>query len=144
MDKMLDQAMALDKIYRSLQESRNLFQLESTEHFMALYYQQFPFDCQYFQLEWKIDTLLREKSRKLMFVELDEELAGPEPYYVEKRSLKRLEEFAESLSMKEFEELWGRLHDQLSNVSVTEISYYPAFCEKLAGVSRSTLGVRAA
>ncbi len=123
------QEITLEKIRKSVQECCTLETIISTEQFLNLYYKQFPYSTKYFKQEWLLDTQIKEKKHFLAM--LDEE-AETVVFSRVKISLKRLDTYAKSLSIKEFQANWAELQLQLEGIDMIEISMYPSICEKIA------------
>jgi hypothetical protein len=125
MDKQTYRAMAIERALRSIEESRTLEQLASTEQFLTLYYKIFPFDSQYFRMEYKMDTQLR--NRKIQLIMMDEVNPDTISFSAEKMSLRRLNEHVKSLTVAELEDEWTVLRPQLDGIDLRQ---YPELHEK--------------
>jgi hypothetical protein len=135
MSKPLDRMWTIERINRSISESHSWEQVESTEHFLALYYKTFPFDPTYFVYEWMLDTQLSVRKVNLAIL-VDDNKPIMMPTNNETISLKRLDEYIQSLSLKELQQEWPNLHLQLRGI---DLSKYPAMCEKISCL-KSTSG----
>lgn len=125
MDKHIDRMWTIDRIKRSINESRTIEQLASTEQFLNLYYKLFPFDSNYFRSEYMLDTDLRNRKSDLVLSDdIDPDTIS---FDKEKKSLKRLDEYVKMLSMTELEAEWPELLPQLDGIDVTS---YPQLHEK--------------
>lgn len=123
------QEITLEKISKSVQESCTLEKMISTEQFLNLYYRQFPYSTQYLRQEWLLDTQIKEKKQHLVMLDEEAELIH---FSREKISLKRLDAYVKTLSIKEFQALWRELQLQLEGIDTVEISMYSFICEKIA------------
>ncbi len=128
MSKPLDRMWTIERINRSISESHSSEQIESTEHFLDLYYKTFPFDPTYFVYEWMLDTQLSVRRVNLALL-IEEGRPVAMPKNQETPSLKRLDEYVKALSIKELQTEWPNLHLQLRGI---DLGKYPAMCEKIA------------
>ena len=128
MSKPLDRMWTIERINRSISESHSWEQVESTEHFLELYYKNFPFDPAYFVYEWMLDTQLSVRKVNLAVLVNDSKPIMM-PNNFETVSLKRLNEYVQSISLKELQAEWPKLHLQLRGI---DLSHYPAMCEKIS------------
>ena len=134
MSKPLDRMWTIERINRSISEGHSWEQVESTEHFLELYYKTFPFDPTYFVYEWMLDTQLSVRKVNLaVLVDDNQPIIMPKNH--ETYSLKRLNEYVQSLSLKELQQEWPNLHLQLRGI---DLSKYPAMCEKISCLKSNT------
>ncbi len=118
---------AIEKIDRSINQCQSLDQLNSTAHFLELYYHVYSFDSKYFRYEWNMDSKLRNRRIHLALldgVDEDEIVMSKE-----RASLKRLDAFVNGLSDSEMNSLWPELRPQLDGV---DLSNYPNLYERVA------------
>ena len=128
MSKPLNRMWTIERINRSISESHSTEQIESTEQFLELYYKTFSFDPAYFVYEWMLDTQLSVRKVNLAVL-VDDGKPILMPNNQETFSLKRLDEYVKSLTVKELQVEWPKLHIQLRGI---DLSTYPAICEKIA------------
>ena len=127
MKKHIERIMAIEKIDRSISQCLTLEQLAATEHFMSLYYKQYPFEARYFRYEWNMDSKLSNRRVHISLLEgIDEEDITINP---DKMSMKRLEEFVGYLSQEELKAAWSELRPQLEGV---DLSRFPLLRERVA------------
>lgn len=135
MEKPAIREITLNRIARSIEESWTLEQLLSTEQFFCLYYSRFGFDNQYLHREWTMDNQIREKKQALTALEGAQSIT----FDPRRPSLKRLEDYVTTISLKEFQHQWTELQIQLAGIGMVEMSLYPSVCERAATLSHQVV-----
>lgn len=134
MNKPLDRMWAIERINRSISGSHSSEQIASTELFLELYYKSFPFQSKFFVYEWMLDTQILVRKRNLALIDDGQSVSMP-PNDYGTASLKRLDEYVRTLSIKELQAEWPELHMQLRGI---DLSMFPALCEKIACLKSAT------
>ncbi len=134
MQNLNDRFVAINKIAESIDKALTFEQIVSTEKYFTYYFNNFGFDSHFLRQEWLLDTKIREKKQNLALIEGNQQIT----FDKQKPSLKRLEEYARTVSNRELKTIWPELKIQLRDISSVEISYFPAVCRLLSNVYESS------